>query len=68
MVLDPYLPCDVPRQSGGPTQIPSLTGYEPKSVESKAIETKAIETEAVEPEDLEPRRIELIRIKYRKDF
>ena len=56
MVLDPYLPCDVPRQSGGSTQIPSLTGYEPKSVE-----TKAIETEAIEPEDLEPRRIELDR-------
>ena len=38
-------------QSGGSTQIPSLTGYEPKSVE-----IKAIETEAIEPEDLEPRR------------
>ena len=25
-MLDPYLPCDVPRQSGGSTQIPSLTG------------------------------------------
>ena len=25
---DPYLPCDVPRQSGGSAQIPSLTGYE----------------------------------------
>ena len=25
MVLDPYLPCDVPRKSGGSTQIPSLT-------------------------------------------
>ena len=48
---DPYLPCEVPRQSGGSTQIPSLTGYEPK----------AIETEAIEPEDLEPRRIELDR-------
>ena len=56
LVLDPYLPGDVPRQSGGSTQIPSLTGYEPKS-----IETKAIETEAIEPEDLEPRRIELDR-------
>ena len=32
MVHDPYLPCDVPRQSGGSTQIPSLTDYEPKSV------------------------------------
>ena len=52
MVLDPYLPCDVPRQSG--RSAPSLTGYEPKSVE-----TKVIETEAIEPEDLEPRRIEL---------
>ena len=26
VVFDPYLPCDVPRQSGGSTQIPSLTG------------------------------------------
>ena len=49
-----YLPCDVPRQSGGSTQIPSLTGCEPK-----VIETIVIETEAVEPEGLEPRRIEL---------
>ena len=52
MILDPYLPCDVPRQSGGSTQIPSLTGYEPNSVE-----TKFTETEAIEPEDLEPRKI-----------
>ena len=51
---DPYIPCDVPRQSGGSTQIPPLTSYEPKSVEIKAIETKAIE-----PENLEPKRIEL---------
>ena len=40
---DPYLPCDVPRQSGGSTRIPSLTGYEPQ---------------VIEPEDLEPGRIE----------
>ena len=45
-VLDPYTPCDDPRQSGGSTQIPSLTGYEPK---------------VIEPNDLEPRRIELDR-------
>ena len=56
MVLDPHLPCDVPRQSGGSTRIPSLTGYEPKPVEFKDIET-----EAIEPEDFEPRRIELDR-------
>ena len=56
LVLDPYLPCDVPRQSGGSTQIPCLTGYEPKSGEFKDIET-----EAIEPEDLEPRRLELGR-------
>ena len=56
MILDPYIPCDVPRQSGGSTQIPSLTGYEPKLVE-----VKAIETDAIELEDLEPRRIELDR-------
>ena len=31
MILDPHIPCDVPRQSGGSAQIPSLTGYEPKS-------------------------------------
>ena len=50
-VHDEHLPCDVPRQSGGSTQIPPLTGYEPKT----------IETEAIEPEDLEPRRIEFDR-------
>ena len=31
MILNPYVPCDGPRQSGGSTQIPSLTGYEPKT-------------------------------------
>ena len=51
LVHDEYLPCDVPRQSGGSTQIPSLTGYEPN----------VIETEAIDPEDLEPGRIELDR-------
>ena len=56
MILDPCIPCDVPRQSGGSAQIPSLTGDEPKSVENKAFDT-----EAIEPEDLEPRRIELDR-------
>ena len=56
MILDLYLPCDVPRQSGGSTQILSLTGYEPKSVE-----IKVIETEAIKPAHLEPRRIELDR-------
>ena len=25
MIIDPYFPCDVPRQSGGSTQIPSVT-------------------------------------------
>ena len=53
MILDPYIPCDVARQSGGSTQIPSLTGYEPKS-----LEINAIDTEAIDPEDLEPRRID----------
>ena len=37
--------------SGGSTQIPFLTGHEPK----------AVKTETIEPEDLEPRRIELDR-------
>ena len=41
---DPYLPCENSWQSGGSTQIPSLTGYEPY---------------LIEPEDFEPRRIEL---------
>ena len=36
--------------------MPSLTSYEPQSVE-----IEAIETEAIEPEDFEPRRIELGR-------
>ena len=56
MILNPYIPCDVPRQSDGSTQILSLTGYEPKSVE-----INAIDTEAIEPEDFENRRIELER-------
>ena len=38
VILNPYIPCDVPRQSGGSTQIPSLTGYEPKAIETEAIE------------------------------
>ena len=42
---DPYTLRDS-RQSGGSTQIPSLTGYEPK---------------VIEPEEIEPRRIELDR-------
>ena len=56
MILNPYIPCDVPRLSGGSTQIPSLVGYETKSVE-----IKAIDAEAIEPDDLEPRRTELGR-------
>ena len=48
LVHDPYLPCEFPRQSSGSTQIRSLTGYEPK----------LIETGAIEPEDLEPGKIE----------
>ena len=43
LVHDPYLPCEVPRQSGGPTQIPSLAGYEPKAFETEAIEPGSIE-------------------------
>ena len=54
MNLNPYTPCDGPRQSDGSTQIPSFTGQEPKSVEFKDIE-------AIVPEDLEPRSIELDR-------
>ena len=58
LVHDECLPCDVPRQSGGSTQILSLshTGYEPK-----VIETNVIETQAIDPEHLQPRRIELDR-------
>ena len=56
MILNPYVPCDVPRQSGGSTRIPSRTGYEPRTVEFKDIET-----EASELEDLEPKRVELGR-------
>ena len=48
---DEYLAYDVPWQSGGSTQIPPLTGYEPKLIETKAIE----------PEDLEPTKFELDR-------
>ena len=41
LVLDPQIPCDGPPQSGGSTKIPSLTGYEPKSVEINAIDTRS---------------------------
>ena len=56
MIYNPYIPCDVPWQSGGSTQIPSLSGHEPN-----VVEFKDIETEAIKPEGLEPRRIELGR-------
>ena len=56
MNLNPCIPCDGPRQSCGSTQIPSLTGYEPKTEEFNVIDA-----EAINPEDLEPRRIELDR-------
>ena len=46
---DPYLPCDVSRQSDRSTKIPTLTGHEPK----------LLETQTIEPEDLEPKNIEL---------
>ena len=39
MNLDPNIPCDGPRQSDGSTQIPSLTGSEPKSIGTKSIKT-----------------------------
>ena len=56
MILHSYLLCDGPRQSGGSTQIPSLTSYEPKSVDNKAFDT-----EAIDHEEIEPRRIVLDR-------
>ena len=56
LVHDPYVPCEVPRQSGGSTQIPALIGYEPNT-----IETNSIGTEAMQSEGLEPKRIELDR-------
>ena len=58
MNLDPYIPCGVPRQSRGSTQIPSLTGYDPKTVEFKDIDAESIDHEDL---DFEPRRIELDR-------
>ena len=35
MNLNPHIPWDGPRHSGGSTQIPSLTDFEPKTVEFK---------------------------------
>ena len=55
---DAYLPCEDPRQGGGSTQIPYLTGYEPK---------------VIEPDDFEPEELSLtgivgqIRIKHREE-
>ena len=34
LLLDPYLPCDDSRRSGGSTEIPSPTGCEPKLIQS----------------------------------
>ena len=59
MILNPKIPCDGQRQSGGSTQNPSLTGYEPDSVEFKNIDA-----EAIEPEDLEPGRIVFEKFSY----
>ena len=50
-------PCYGPRQSGGIIQIPTPTGYEPKSIETKIIGTEA---GSEDPEDLEPERIEIV--------
>ena len=49
-------PCYGPRQSVGIIQIPTPTGYEPKSIETQIIGTEA---GPEDPEDLEPKRIEL---------
>ena len=71
MILNPSIPCRVPRQSGGSTQIPSLTRYETKTVEFKDIETEAIEPEVKtsSPEELSLTGIlGQIRIKYRQDL
>ena len=37
VISDPYIPCDVPRQSGISTHIPSLPGYEPQSGWEKSL-------------------------------
>ena len=47
---DEYLPCDVPPQSGGSTQIPSPSGYGPKLIEAEAIELEDLETGNIELE------------------
>ena len=69
MILVPYFPCDVPRQSGGSTQIPSLTGNEPKSVRSTPSTPKRSSLKTSSPEELSLTGIlGQIRIKDRKDF
>ena len=65
MVVDPYLPCDVPRQSGGSSQIPSLTVYEPNRLRPKP---KQSSLKTSSPEELSLEGIlGQIRIKYLKD-
>ena len=69
LVHYPYLPCDVPWQSGRSTQIPSLTSYERKSVENKAFDTEAIEPTSSSPEELSLTGIlGHIRVKDKKDL
>ena len=68
LVDDPYLPCDVPRQGGGSTQIPSLTGCEPKPIEFKNMRLKRSSLKNWSPEKLSLTGIlGQIRTNYRKD-
>ena len=70
MNLNPNIyPAIGPQQSGGSTQIPSLTGYEPKSVEFKDIDTEAISLKTSSPEELSSTEtLEQVRIKSMKDL
>ena len=68
VVHDPYLPCDVPRQSSGSTQIPSLASHEPKSAETQVIEIESIEPDS-SPEELNLTGVwGQIRIKHKNSF
>ena len=69
MILDPWLPCDVPRQSGGIITNPISHRF----MSFKTVEFKDIDAEAIDPEVLEHRRIETeilgqIRIKSTNDL
>ena len=59
MIFDQYTPCEVPRQSGGSTQIPALTVMSQSRSSLKASSPEELSLTAIMGQ---------IRVKYRKDL